>query len=63
MVAKIIYFNKEKKKIFFNYNDLSIFDFLNGIELSRYNVEILRPDRYETLVINIEGGEKWNFGN
>ena len=57
MVAKIIYFNKEKKKIFFNYNDLSIFDFLNGIELSRYNVEIQRPDRYETLVINIEGGE------
>lgn len=57
MIAKIIYFNKEKKKIFFNYNDLSIFDFLNGIELSRYNVEIQRPDRYETLVINIEGGE------
>ena len=57
MVAKIIYFNKEKKKIFFNYNNLSIFNFLNGIELSRYNVEIQRPDRYETLVINIEGGE------
>lgn len=57
MVAKIIYFNKEKKKIFFSYNNLSIFDFLNGIELSRYNVEIQRPDRYETLVINIEGGE------
>lgn len=57
MIAKIIYFNKEKKKIFFNYNNLSIFDFLNGIELSRYNVEIQRPDRYETLVINIEGGE------
>ncbi len=57
MIAKIIYFNKEKKKIFFNYNNLSIFNFLNGIELSRYNVEIQRPDRYETLVINIEGGE------
>lgn len=57
MIAKIIYFNKEKKKMFFNYNNLSIFDFLNGIELSRYNVEIQRPDRYETLVINIEGGE------
>lgn len=57
MVAKIIYFNKEKKKIFFSNNNLSIFDFLNGIELSRYNVEIQRPDRYETLVINIEGGE------
>lgn len=62
-VAKIICYNKAEKKIIFNYNKLPVFDFLNGIELSKYNVRIQKPDDQESMVINIEGEAQWNFEN